>query len=239
MIVYPAIDLKGGQCVRLLQGRMEDATVYGKDPSAMARKWAGMGAKWLHVVDLDGAFAGQSANLEAVREIVAAIDIPVQLGGGIRSLDRIHLLLEEVGVRRVILGTAALEDPVLLQQAADQYGPRIAVGIDAVGGKVAVRGWADVSDEEAVELGKRVRRMGVQTVIYTGISRDGMMTGPNFAETRRMIEQTGLDIIVSGGVAALEDVRQSRDLGAAGVILGRSIYQGAIALPDAIALEEE
>lgn len=239
MIVYPAIDLKGGQCVRLLQGRMEDATVYGKDPAAMARKWAGMGAKWLHVVDLDGAFAGQSANLEAVREIVAAIDIPVQLGGGIRSLDHIRLLLEKVGVQRVILGTAALEDPELLQQAADQYGPRIAVGIDAVGGKVAVRGWADVSDEEAVELGNRVRRMGVQTVIYTDISRDGMMTGPNFAETRRMIEQTGLDIIVSGGVAALEDVRQSRNLGAAGVILGRSIYQGAIDLSDAIALEEE
>lgn len=239
MIVYPAIDLKGGQCVRLLQGRMEDATVYGKDPAAMARKWAGMGAKWLHVVDLDGAFAGQSANLEAVRDIVAAIPIPVQLGGGIRSLDRIHLLLEEVGVRRVILGTAALEDPELLRQAADQYGPRIAVGIDAVGGKVAVRGWADVSDEEAVELGRRVRRMGVRTVIYTDISRDGMMTGPNFAETQRMIAETGLDIIVSGGVAALEDVRQSRDLGAAGVILGRSIYQGAIALPDAIALEEE
>jgi phosphoribosylformimino-5-aminoimidazole carboxamide ribotide isomerase len=239
MIVYPAIDLKGGQCVRLLQGRMEDATVYGKDPAAMARKWAGMGAKWLHVVDLDGAFAGQSANLEAVREIVAAIDIPVQLGGGIRSLDHIRLLLEKVGVQRVILGTAALEDPELLQQAADQYGSRIAVGIDAVGGKVAVRGWADVSDEEAVELGNRVRRMGVQTVIYTDISRDGMMTGPNFAETRRMIEQTGLDIIVSGGVAALEDVRQSRNLGAAGVILGRSIYQGAIDLSDAIALEEE
>lgn len=239
MIVYPAIDLKGGQCVRLLQGRMEDATVYGTDPAAMAQKWAGMGAQWLHVVDLDGAFAGNSANLEAVRAIVGSLSIPVQLGGGIRSLAQIQTLLEEVGVERVILGTAALENPDLLEQALAKYGQRIAVGIDAKGGKVAVRGWADVSGEDAVAMGKRMHGMGVRTVIYTDIARDGMMTGPNFEETERMIRDTGLDIIVSGGVAALEDVAHSRAMGAAGVILGKSIYSGAIQLPEALSLEEE
>jgi len=235
MIIYPAIDLKGGQCVRLLQGRMEDATVYGNDPAAMAKRWAGEGAKWLHVVDLDGAFAGDSRNLDAIAAIVKTIDIPVQVGGGIRNMARVTDLLERVGVQRVIIGTAALEDPDFMAQAVAQYGDRIAVGIDAVGGMVAVRGWAEVSKVSAVSLGQQMHALGVKTTIYTDVSRDGMMTGPNFAETATMIAETGLDVIVSGGVASLDDVKRSREINAAGVILGKSLYTGTIHLPDALA----
>lgn len=234
MNIYPAIDLKDNACVRLLQGRMEDATVYGRDPAQMARRWVSEGARWLHVVDLDGAFAGESVNLPAIQAIVAASGIPVQLGGGIRTLEQIGRMLEQVGVRRVILGTAAIEEPDLVAEAVQRYGERIAVGIDASQGRVAVRGWAEATAVTPVELGLKMTALGVQTIIYTDISRDGMLTGPNFEATKELIEATGAQVIVSGGVASLEDVRRSRAIGAEGVILGRAMYTGAVALGQAL-----
>ncbi len=235
MNIYPAIDLKDNACVRLLQGRMEDATVYGKDPAQMARRWVDEGAQWLHVVDLDGAFAGESVNLPAIRAIVAAAGIPVQLGGGIRTMEQISRMLDEVGVRRVILGTVAIEEPGLVAEAVRRYGERIAVGIDASQGRVAVRGWAEATTVTPVELGVKMTEMGVQTIIYTDISRDGMLTGPNFEATQALIEATGASVIVSGGVASLADIHRSRTIGAEGVILGRAIYTGAIELGQALA----
>lgn len=234
MNIYPAIDLKDNACVRLLQGRMEDATVYGRDPAQMARRWVSEGARWLHVVDLDGAFTGESVNLPAIQAIVAASGIPVQLGGGIRTLEQIGRMLEQVGVQRVILGTAAIEEPDLVAEAVRRYGERIAVGIDASQGRVAVRGWAEATAVTPVELGLKMTALGVQTIIYTDISRDGMLTGPNFEATKELIEATGAQVIVSGGVASLEDVRRSRAIGAEGVILGRAMYTGAVALGQAL-----
>ena len=234
MNIYPAIDLKDNACVRLLQGRMEDATVYGRDPAQMARRWVSEGARWLHVVDLDGAFAGESVNLPAIQAIVAASGIPVQLGGGIRTLEQIGRMLEQVGVQRVILGTAAIEEPDLVAEAVRRYGERIAVGIDASQGRVAVRGWAEATAVTPVELWLKMTALGVQTIIYTDISRDGMLTGPNFEATKELIEATGAQVIVSGGVASLEDVRRSRAIGAEGVILGRAMYPGAVALGQAL-----
>ncbi len=234
MIIYPAIDLKGGQCVRLQQGDMERATVYGYDPAAVARSFAEKGAQWLHVVDLDGAFTGDSRNLDAVRAIVAAVHIPVQLGGGLRSMERLQQVFE-AGVSRAILGTAALEDEEFLKEAVAAYGDRIAVGIDAKDGLVAVRGWAEASDVTPLALALRVKAAGVRTVIYTDISRDGMLSGPNFEATKALIDGTGLDVIVSGGVADLGHVTQSKQIAAAGVIIGRAIYTGAVRLEEAIA----
>ena len=239
MNIYPAIDLKDNACVRLLQGRMEDATVYGKDPAQMARRWVAEGARWLHVVDLDGAFAGESVNLPAIRAIVAAAGIPVQLGGGIRTMEQIDRMLRQVGVQRVILGTAAIEEPDLVEKAVQRYGERIAVGIDASHGRVAVRGWAEATAVSPVELGQKMVALGIQTIIYTDISRDGMLTGPNFEATQALIKATGAQVIVSGGVASLADIRCSRSIGAEGVILGRAIYTGAVALGQALKEAEE
>lgn len=234
MIIYPAIDIKDGACVRLVRGRMEDATVFGIDPAAMARRWAGEGAKWLHVVDLNGAFAGRSVNLSAIQAIVSAVDIPVQLGGGIRTLEQVSFLLGDVGVRRVVLGTVALEDPALLQQAAGRWPGAIAVAIDVRDGVVAVRGWAERTGFTALDAAKLARDSGVGTLIYTDVSRDGTMTGPNLDQARILMEQTGMDVIVSGGVRTLSDVRRARQAGAAGCILGMALYSGAIDLKEAI-----
>lgn len=234
MIVYPAIDLKQGRCVRLMQGDMNRATVYGEDPAAIAESFRIKGAQWLHVVDLDGAFAGDSVNFEAVRAIVGAAGVPVQLGGGLRSMAQLERVFG-VGVARAILGTAALEDREFLKNAVSQYGSKIAVGIDARGGRVAVRGWAETTDVEPMVLAREVRDLGVSTVIYTDISRDGMLSGPNFESTEKLIRETGLKVIVSGGVADLKHVRRSREIGAAGVIIGKALYAGAVKLEDAIA----
>lgn len=233
MTVYPAIDLKQGRCVRLVQGDMNRATVYGEDPAAVAESFRQKGAQWLHVVDLDGAFAGDSVNFDAVRAIVAAAGVPVQLGGGLRSMAQLERVFG-IGVSRAILGTAALEDHDFLKNAVGQYGDKIAVGIDARGGRVAVRGWAETTDVEPLALALEVRDLGVSTVIYTDISRDGMLTGPNFESTQRLIRETGLSVIVSGGVAELKHVRRSREIGAAGVIIGKALYAGAVKLEDAI-----
>lgn len=234
--LYPAIDLKDGQAVRLLQGRMADATVYNPDPADAARGWVEAGARWLHVVDLDGAFAGSSQNLKAVRAIVgAAGDVPVQLGGGLRSLEAIETALA-AGVTRVIIGTKALAGD-LVTEAVARFGPeRVVVGIDAKGGLVATDGWVNVSEIRAVDLAARVGAAGVRSLIYTDIAKDGMMAGPNFAEMAAMGE-TGLGIIASGGVSSLEDIRRLMTIpGVTGAILGKAIYTGAIDLKEALAL---
>lgn len=238
MIVYPAIDLKEGKCVRLKQGDMQQATIYG-DPLTMAKRFEQAGSSWLHVVDLDGAFAGEARNLKVIAELVSQTNLMVQTGGGIRTMEHIRAMLEDVGVSRVILGTAAVEQPALVRAAVERYGERIAVGIDAKDGKVAVKGWAEDTGVEAVKLAEDMKKMGVQTLIYTDIARDGMMTGPDFENTRRLIEQTGLNVIISGGVSRVEQVKTAARIKAGGIIIGRALYQGAIALGEALAIGRE
>jgi phosphoribosylformimino-5-aminoimidazole carboxamide ribotide isomerase len=234
MIIFPAIDIKNGKCVRLLQGRAEDVTIYGNDPVEMALNWEKQDSVYLHVVDLDGAFDGKSPNENIIKSMASTVSIPIQLGGGIRSMDKIQRLLENYGIQRVILGTAAIDNTDLLQRAVDKYGDRIAVGIDASKGKAAIKGWVQKTDISAVDLGRKVKDIGVSTVIYTDIAKDGMLSGPNKQETKDMIDQTGLNIIASGGITALEDLRQMKSIGAAGAIVGKALYTGAIRLSDAL-----
>jgi len=237
MIVIPAVDIKDGRAVRLLQGRMEDETVYSASPRDMALRWQDAGAEILHIVDLNGAFEGRGVNDEAVRAIVGHVDMLTELGGGIRDMERIDALLE-MGVGRVILGTVAVENPALVRDAVERHGPdRIVVGIDARDGVAATRGWAEDGGRPAVELGLEMKELGIERVIYTDISRDGMLTGPNIAETERMARSTGLRIIASGGVSSLDDIRALRGIEHAGVdsvITGKAIYEGKLDLKEAI-----
>jgi phosphoribosylformimino-5-aminoimidazole carboxamide ribotide isomerase len=236
MIIYPAIDIKGGKCVRLQQGRAIDETVFGNDPVEMAQSWERQGARFLHVVDLDGAFEGQSPNEQIIRGITNAVSIPIQLGGGIRTMEKIKRFLEDYGIKRVILGTAAVENQELMRKAAEKYENRIAVGIDAKQGKAAIKGWVQETDTSAADLALNVKELGIDTVIYTDIAKDGMMSGPNLKETREMIRKTGMSIIASGGISRLEDLQELKNIGAAGAIIGKALYTGAINLPDALFL---
>lgn len=236
--VIPAIDLKGGRCVRLRQGRMDEATVYGDDPAAWARKFEAAGAQWIHVVDLDGAFAGEPRNRDAVTAIVRAVKAKVEVGGGIRDLERIRAYLD-AGAARVILGSAAVRDPELVAKAAAAFPGRVAVGIDAVRGKVAVQGWAEVTDVDASELARRMGAQGASAIIYTDIDRDGMQSGVNLDATRDVARAAAVPVFASGGVATLDDVRALLPLaadGVAGVITGRAVYEGTLDLAAAIAL---
>lgn len=234
MIIFPAIDIKGGKGVRLLQGRAEDVTVYGTDPVQMAKDWERQGAKYLHVVDLDGAFDGLSPNEEIIKNMAKAVSIPIQLGGGIRSMAKIKRLLDDYGIQRIILGTSIVENQELLEQAVSIYGDRIVAGIDASQGKVAIRGWVEKTDISAVDLGLKMKEIGVRTIIYTDIAKDGMLEGPNLEETQEMIIKTGLDIIASGGVKSLEDLSKIKSIGAAGAIVGKALYTQDIKLLDAL-----
>jgi len=241
MIVIPAIDLKGGQCVRLEQGLMEKDTVYSDDPAAMARHWQDEGGELLHLVDLDGAFAGVPKNRAAIQAIVAAVDIPTELGGGIRDLGTIEAYLE-LGIDRVILGTVAKENPALVAEACRRFPGRIVVGIDAKDGLVAVRGWAELTSKPAVELAREMEGLGVTAIIYTDISRDGMMQGPNLEATAALAEAIAIPVIASGGVSSLEDIRNLLRIeasGVAGVITGKAIYNGALNLREAVALTKK
>ena len=232
--VIPAIDLKGGQAVRLVQGDFDRATVFGNDPPAVARRWAEAGATRLHVVDLDGSKAGAPAQLEVVRAIVEAVDIPVQLGGGMRSIEHVEAAFA-VGLERVILGTAAVEDPHVLDAALGRFGEKIVGGIDARDGKVAVRGWVDTSGTDALELARDLARRGVRTIVYTDIQRDGMLQGPNVEAMARMIEAVpGVAVIASGGVSDLGDLVALAEAGAAGAIVGKALYTGDVDLASAI-----
>jgi len=238
MIVIPAIDLKNGQCVRLEQGLMERDTVYSLDPAATARRWQEEGGELLHIVDLDGAFAGVPKNRAVIERIVAAIDIPAQLGGGIRDLATIEAYLA-LGLSRVIIGTAAQRTPQLVTEACRQFPGRIVVGIDAKNGMVAVQGWAEVTDVTAVELAKRFAGDGVAAIIYTDIARDGMLQGPNLEATRQLAEAVGIPVIASGGVSSLQDIENLlaiEQYGVAGVITGKAIYSGALDLREAVEL---
>jgi phosphoribosylformimino-5-aminoimidazole carboxamide ribotide isomerase len=237
MILYPAIDLKEGQCVRLLRGNMASATVFGADPAAQARAFADAGCRWLHVVDLDGAFAGRAVNAAAVEAILAAVAVPVQLGGGIRDRAAIESWLAK-GVARVILGTVALRDPGLVRAAARAHPGRVAVGIDARGGRVAVEGWAEVSDVAALDLARRFEDAGVAAIVYTDIERDGAMQGPNVAATATLARAVGVPVIASGGIASLDDLRALKASGAPldGAISGRALYEGRIDVAEAVRL---
>ena len=232
MILYPAIDLYDGQAVRLRQGRREERTVYG-DPVEMARKWRAMGAEWLHLVDLEAAFDGQTRQLPLLGEIVRAFGGPVELGGGLRTMADIDARMA-AGVSRCIIGTAAAEHPELVEEACRAYPGHIAVGIDARDGVVATRGWVAASGLRAEELALRMRDAGVETVIYTDISRDGMMQGANIRATQALVRATGMQVIGSGGVTTLEDIRGFRDAGCAGCILGKALYEGAFTLEEAL-----
>ncbi len=237
MLIIPAIDLSEGQVVRLARGDMKQKTVYSDDPVAMARRWADEGAQILHVVDLDGAVSGQSMNLDAVAEIVEAIDIPVELGGGLRTVEDVQNVLE-LGVQWAIMGTAALRNCSELEAVIAQFGDRITVGIDARDGKVAVEGWTAGSDVDAVQLAQQMEQLGVERLICTDIATDGMLSGPNVAAMRQFCQAVDIPIVASGGVSSVKDVKALRELetqGLLGCIVGRALYTGDLALPEAIA----
>lgn len=238
MKIYPAIDIRGGKCVRLFKGDFAQETVFSDSPAAMAKQWAAQGAEYLHLVDLDGARAGRSENLTTVKEILAAVNIPVELGGGIRTMENIDEVLK-LGVRRVILGSVAVRDPELVREACAKYGDRIVVGIDAKDGIVAVDGWGVSGDVDVITLAKKMKDAGVRTIIYTDISRDGTLSGVNVEATAKLARESGVDVVASGGVKDLADIRAllpyERD-GIEGVIVGKSIYTGSLDLRKAIAL---
>ena len=241
MIIYPAIDIRGGRCVRLTEGRFDAETVFADDPAEMALKWAGMGAEFLHLVDLDGALAGEGKNVPVIERILQSVNIPVQLGGGIRNLETIEKLLA-LGVTRLILGSAAVKNPQLVEEACKKYPGHIAVGIDAKNGEVAIEGWGKGSGVAATELAKQMAAYGVETIIYTDISRDGMLSGVNVEATAALARACGVPIIASGGVASIEDIRRVKAVEADGVqgcIIGKAIYTSAVDLKEALALAKE
>ncbi len=240
MILYPAIDLKDGQCVRLYKGDMERATVFGDDPAAQARAFECAGCTWLHLVDLNGAFAGAPVNAAAVEAILGAISVPAQLGGGIRDMATIERWLAR-GLARVILGTVAVEDPDLVREAARVFPGQVAVGIDARGGRVATKGWAEETDVMVTDLARRFEDAGVAAIIYTDIERDGAMQGPDIAATAALANAVSIPVIASGGVSSLDDLRALKTCGAPldGVISGRALYDGAIDLAEALAALED
>ncbi len=239
MLVLPAIDLKNGKCVRLQQGRMDQETVYGGDPPAMARQFVSEGAKMLHLVDLDGAFRGESGNLDSIRAIRQAVDIPLELGGGMRSMEDIEGMLE-LGVDSVIVGTLAVRDPDLVESALERFGPeRIQLGIDAREGKVAVSGWYEETALDAVEFGREWRRKGIERIIFTDIARDGMLTGPNTRAIGNFARETGAKVTASGGISSIADVEEICGLepdGVDRVIIGKAIYEGTVKLIDVVNL---
>jgi phosphoribosylformimino-5-aminoimidazole carboxamide ribotide isomerase len=236
VIVIPAIDLKDGRCVRLRQGRLDEETVYSQDPAEVARRWESEGARVLHVVDLNGAVEGVPRNRAAVESILKAVKIPVQVGGGIRDLATVEAYLA-AGAERVVLGTAVVQDAALLEEACRRFPGRVVVGVDAKDGRVAVRGWTAVADQEATDFVGRVAGLAVYAVIYTDIARDGMLEGPNLDALRRMAEVCPVPLIASGGITRTEDLRQLRALGpkVIGAIVGKALYEGRIALRAAMA----
>ena len=238
MIVIPAIDLKDGKCVRLEQGLMDKDTVFNDNPGAQARAWQDQGAELLHIVDLDGACAGEPKNRSAIEAIVNSITIPSQLGGGIRDIATIEAYLS-LGLSRVIIGTAAQRNPELVREACEKFPGKIIVGIDAKNGMVAVQGWAEVTDITAVDLAKKFEGFGVSAIIYTDISRDGMLQGPNLEATKALAEAVSIPVIASGGVSSLNDIENLMAIessGVTGVITGKAVYTGAIKLEDAVEL---
>ncbi len=240
MIIYPAIDLRNGRCVRLVQGDPQAETVISDDPPGTAQRWASHGAEWLHVVNLDGAFGGQAQagkNIEALRDILNAVEVPIQFGGGLRSITDVHAALS-LGVARAVIGTAAITNPDLVQEALARYGPdRISLAVDAHDGLAATHGWQQISGVTAIALALQMKTLGVTHVIYTDIARDGTLTGVNAPACAALAAESGLAVIASGGVASLEDVRRVKKveaLGVEGLIIGRALYTGQVDLPSAM-----
>jgi phosphoribosylformimino-5-aminoimidazole carboxamide ribotide isomerase len=236
MIIYPAIDLRHGRCVRLRQGRAADETVYADDPAQMAAHWLSQGAQWLHVVDLDAALGEPSQNTAATKAIAAAATVPLQFGGGLRSLESIDAAFA-LGVRRVVIGTAAIRNPALVQSAVERYGSdAVAVGIDSRAGMVAVHGWQETTDVSALSLALQMKALGVTHIICTDVSRDGMLEGPNLDALRQIARDSGMSVIASGGVSSLADLRALAAIrGVTGAIVGQALYTGAFTLAEAIA----
>ena len=233
MKLYPAIDIKNGQCVRLQQGLFDATTVYSNEPFEVAKQFEAVGAKFLHIVDLDGALQGMGANDEALAQIIKNVTIPLEIGGGIRTMQDIEHRLN-MGVTRVILGTKAVESPEFVKEAIATFGAdKIVIGIDAKDGMVAIKGWETISNVDAVTLALSMKDLGVKTIIYTDISKDGMLCGPNFVQTAKMVEATGLDIIASGGVSSMQDLEQLEKIGVEGAILGKAIYEKRVDLKEA------
>lgn len=244
MLVIPAIDLRNGKCVRLVEGKIENETVYSDDPAEMARKWESLGAGFLHLVDLDGAFAGAPRNTKAVKSILKSISIPAELGGGIRDMETIAAYLE-MGINRVILGTVAISDPQLVEEACRRFGgERIVLGVDAKDGMAAIHGWDSTVAQTAVELANQMKRLGIRRIIYTDIKRDGTLKGPNLESTKEIAVKTGLAVIASGGISGPDDIRAVRELepfGVDSVITGKALYDGRLDLVEAlrICMEQE
>lgn len=237
MILYPAIDIRGGRCVRLVEGDFDRETAFDADPADAARRWAAAGAEWLHVVDLDGAKSGVATNREAVARIRGTVPIPIQLGGGLRRMDDLEGAFA-LGIDRAILGTAALRDPALVTEAVARWGDRIAVGLDARDGRLAAQGWLEQSDVRAVDLAESLAAAGVRLFIVTDIARDGTLSGPNLDALREVIESVDADVIASGGISSLADLQATARIGAGGAIVGRALYDGRIDLREALEIAE-
>ena len=234
MQLYPAIDMKNGRCVRLSQGEFKNITVYSEHPEEIAALWQEKKATFLHLVDLDGALAGRSVNEETIKKIVSSVNIPVEIGGGIRSEETVKNMLS-LGVKRVIIGTKAVEEPEFLKDMVEKFGAdAIAAGIDAKAGMVAIQGWEQVSTVTATELCLKMKEYGVKHIIYTDISRDGMLSGPNIPATKKLTLETGLDIIASGGVSCMEDLQSLYDAGISGAIIGKALYENRVDLEEAV-----
>ena len=231
MIIFPAIDIKDGQCVRLQQGRFDKVDVYSENPAEVALRWEQKGAKALHVVDLDGALRGRSVNRETIQEIIRTVRIPVQLGGGIRTMKDIEEALND-GLNRVILGTSAVKEKGFVEQALKHYGEQIVVSIDAKDGYVALEGWTKTSQIKAVDFAKELESVGLKTLIYTDIAKDGMLSGPNFEELENLIKSVAIDVIASGGISRKEHVMKLKAMNVAGAIIGKALYTNAIRLED-------
>jgi phosphoribosylformimino-5-aminoimidazole carboxamide ribotide isomerase len=239
MLIIPAIDLKDGVCVRLQQGRKDAVTVYSRDAAGTAKKWEGMGARVLHVVDLDGAFSGSQQNLNKIMEIRKSVKMTIEVGGGIRNITAVDRLIS-AGIDRVIIGTAAIEDPSFVMDACNKFPGRIFIGIDAKDGKVAVKGWEEVSSIDAKELAKRVETVGIAGIIYTDIARDGMLTGPNIPALEDMVRTVKIPVIASGGIATIDDIQALLKIrGLWGAITGKAIYSGSLDLKEAIKICNE
>lgn len=242
MLVIPAIDLRNGKCVRLVEGKLENETIYSDVPAEMAKKWEGLGARFLHLVDLDGAFAGEPRNARAIEDIVKAISIPAELGGGIRDMDTISYYLD-MGITRVILGTVAIANPQLVEEACKKYGgDRIVLGVDAKDGMVAIHGWDSTVTKTAVDLANEMKELGIKRIIYTDIKRDGTLKGPNLESTKEIAIETGLAVIASGGVSCIDDIRalkQIKPFGVDSVITGKALYDGRLDLVEALRVSGE
>jgi len=237
MIIYPAIDLKEGQCVRLVQGKAENKTVYSSDPAAMAGSFQEQGAEWLHIVDLDGAFQGRSGNRNAISQIAGQITIPFQVGGGLRRLEDVENVLA-MGASRVIIGTRAVTSPEFMEDLLHRFGPeKIILGVDARDGMVAIEGWVEKSSLPVLEFARQMHKLGVETAVYTDVSRDGLLQGPNLESIQQMAELSGLKIIASGGVSSVDNIRRLKEmeaLGVSGAIIGKALYDGKLELKEAL-----